>query len=323
MVQQTSGTNLNGQNRLLPLAGLTLAMLIWGSSFIALKIAFQSYSPWLVIFARMFIAALCFLPLIHHFRKIRFRRQDIKYLLLMTAFEPCLYFIFEAWALLNTTASQAGMITSMLPLMVAVSAGLWLHEKVGRTTWFGFSIAIAGAWWLSFAGESSASAPNPLLGNFLEFVAMICATGYTITLKHLSARYSPLFLTALQAFVGALFFLLPALLSDNPVLPPAPTLTATLAIIYLGTFVTVGAYGLYNYGVSRIPATQAGAFINLIPVFSVILGFTILGEHFTNLQFAAAGLVFCGVLITQWESVSKSRRRKREALQTNAHFRSE
>lgn len=305
---------MNEQNRLLPLAGLTLAMLIWGSSFIALKIAFQAYSPWLVIFARMFIAALCFLPFIHHFRKIKFRRQDIKYLLLMAAFEPCLYFIFEAWALQNTTASQAGMITSMLPLMVAVTAGLWLHERIGKATWFGFSVAIAGAWWLSFSGESSASAPNPLLGNFLEFLAMVCATGYTITLKRLSARYSPLFLTALQAFVGALFFLIPVLLSDFPILPSEPTLSATLSIIYLGTFVTVGAYGLYNYGVSRIPATQAGSFINLIPVFSVILGFVILGERFTNQQFAAAGLVFCGVLITQWESIRNSRQRKRLAL---------
>ncbi len=248
---------MNRQHHLLPLIGLTLAMLFWGSSFIALKLAFASYPPWLVIFGRMFIGALCFLPLVGHFRKIRFRRQDIKYLLLMAAFEPCLYFIFEAWALQNTTASQAGMITAMLPLMVAVGAAFWLHERIGRITWLGFVLAIAGAWWLGLSGEPSAGAPNPLFGNFLEFIAMVCATGYTITLKHLSARYSPLFLTALQAFVGSVFFLFPALFAPGDMLPVEPTLISTLAIVYLGTVVTVGAYGLYNFGVSRIPATQA------------------------------------------------------------------
>ena len=59
---------------------------------------------------------------------------------------------------------------------------------------------------------------------------------------------------------------------------------STLALIYLGTLVTVIAYGLYNFGVSRIPVSQASAYINLIPVFAVILGFTILGERFTNQQ---------------------------------------
>ncbi|MBT8329347.1 MAG: DMT family transporter, partial [Desulfofustis sp.] len=72
-----------------------------------------------------------------------------------------------------------------------------------------------------------------------------------------------------------------------------------LAVIYLGSFVTLGAYLLYNYGVSKIPASQASAFVNLIPVFAVILGFLILGERFTPIQFVASALVLLGVFISQ------------------------
>ena len=72
-----------------------------------------------------------------------------------------------------------------------------------------------------------------------------------------------------------------------------------LATVYLGVVVTLFAYGLYNYGVSQIPANQAAGFINLIPVFSVLLGMLILGETMNFWQWCACGLVFGGVLVSR------------------------
>lgn len=282
----------------LPIAGLFLAMLLWGSSFVALKIAFRDYHPMVVIFGRMLVASLCFLFLIPGFLKLRFTRQDIKHLLLMSAFEPCLYFIFEARAIENTTASQAGMITAILPLMVAIGAWIVLKERITRLALIGFFIAMLGAVWLSLAGEQSEYAPNPMLGNFYEFLAMVCAAGYTIVLKHLTARFPVSFLTASQAFIGSLFFL-PFLFLPGTNLPDNFLPVPVLAIVYLGVVVTLFAYGLYNFGVSQIPANQAAGFINLIPVFSVLLGMLILGETMTFWQWCASGLVFGGVLVSR------------------------
>ncbi len=271
-------------------------MLLWSSSFVALKYAFQSYHPMLVIFARMLIGSICFLPFITTFRKVTITRHELKYLLIMAICEPCLYFIFEAKALQNTTASQAGMITSILPLLVAVLAWGILREKVSRQTRIGFLLAVSGAVILSLAAEESANAPNPLLGNFYEFLAMICAAGYTISLKYLSRNLPALFLTATQAFVGAIFFL-PFVLFTHDSLPEFH-LPAFLAIIYLGTFVTFGAYGCYNYAVGCIPASQAAGFINLIPVFSVIMGMVLLNERMNGIQLAACALVFLGIYLS-------------------------
>ncbi len=282
----------------LPIAGLLLAMLLWGSSFVALKIAFRDYHPMVVIFGRMLVASLCFLLFVPGFLKLTFTRQDIKHLLLMSAFEPCLYFIFEAKAIENTTASQAGMITAMLPLMVAVGAWIVLKERITRQALIGFCIAVIGALWLSLAGEQTDSAPNPLLGNFYEFLAMVCAAGYTIVLKHLTSRFSVSFITASQAFIGSIFFL-PFLFLPGTKLPEVFLPVPVLAIIYLGIVVTLFAYGLYNYGVSQIPANQAAGFINLIPVYSVVLGMLVLGETMTFWQWCACGLVFSGVLISR------------------------
>ncbi len=274
-------------------------MILWASSFVALKLAFRGYDPMVVIFGRMLVASCCFLPLLRRFRaRNRFRRRDWKPLLFMAICEPCLYFIFEARALELTSASQAGMITALLPLLVAVCARWVLNEALTPGMLVGFAMAIAGAGWLSLAGEATAEAPRPLLGNFLEFLAMVCATGYIISLKRLTRRYTPFFLTAVQAFVGTAFFLV-ILWLPSTVWPTRIAWGPTLAIVYLGAVVTLGAYGLYNYGVSRIPASQASIFVNLIPVFTVILGWLILDERFTGAQYLASTLVFIGIYVSQ------------------------
>ncbi|MBL0715253.1 MAG: DMT family transporter [Desulfosarcina sp.] len=284
--------------------GLVAAMILWASSFVALKLAFRGYDPMVVIFGRMFVASLCFLPLLPRFwAGNSFRRRDLKPLLFMAFCEPCLYFIFEARALELTTASQAGMITALLPLMVALAARVVLKEVFTPSMLTGFGVAIIGAGWLSLAGEASAEAPQPLLGNFMEFLAMVCATGYIISLKRLTCRYTPFFLTAIQAFVGAVFFF-PALWLPSTTWPTHMVWGPTLAIVYLGAIITLGAYGLYNYGVSRIPASQASIFINLIPVFTVILGWLILNERFTKAQYMASTLVFLGIYLSQRSSPS-------------------
>lgn len=283
--------------QLLPFASLVLAMLLWASSFVALKLAFRGYHPMQVIFGRMFIASLCFVIFIPSFRKINWRWQDLKYLLIMAICEPCLYFLFEAKALELTSASQAGMITAMLPLLVAILAWAVLKEQVSRKTLIGFTLAILGACWLGLASEASINSPNPLLGNFCEFLAMVCAAGYTVSLKHLTNNYPPLFLTAFQAFIGSLFFF-PFLLLPDVGFPGDLNLDPFLAIVYLGTFITFGAYGCYNYSVSRIPASQAASFVNLIPVFSVLLGMLILDETLSTTQWLACGLVFSGVWLS-------------------------
>ncbi len=283
--------------RMLPVMALLMAMVLWGSSFVALKYSFQEMHPLLVILGRMVVASLFFLPFIRSFTKMGIRRHHLVPVLAMCLCEPCLYFCFESAALVYTSASQAAMITTMLPLLVALSAGLLLGERISGRTILGFFIAAAGALWLSLAGKSTGQSPHPAWGNFLEFMAMVCAAAYTILMKHLSKDLHPFFLTGIQAFTGALFFA-PVLLLPQ-VQASSVSINGLFVILYLGTVVSVGAYGLYNFGISRIPASQASAFVNLIPVFSILLGFLILGERLTPWQGAACALVFGGVLVSQ------------------------
>ena len=295
-------------SQLLPALCLVLAMFLWASSFIALKIAFVDYHPMVVIFGRMIVASLAFLLLLPRFRNIRIRRQDWKLLALMALSEPCLYFIFEALALKNTSASQASVITTMLPLLVAVSSALFLAEHFSGKSLIGLFLAMAGGIGLSLGGTITEHAPSPLLGNFYEFLAMLCATVYTISVKQLTSRYSALFLTATQAWVGAFFFG-PLLLLPQIPLPDAILILPTAAIVYLGLVVTIVAYGCYNFALSRMDAGKASIYVNLIPLFTMLLGWLVFKESFTMFQYLAGLLIFFGVGLSQGFWVNKFKNR--------------
>lgn len=298
------------KSQFLPTFCLVLAMFLWGSSFIALKVAFLHYHPMVVIFGRMAVASLAFFLCLPQFQKIRIRRQDWKLLGLMALSEPCLYFILEAHALKNTTASQASIITTMLPLLVSVASAIFLAEKFSLQNLLGLFLAMAGGIALSLGGSATAHAPAPLLGNFYEFLAMLCATVYTIAVKNLTSRYPALFLTAVQAWVGALFFG-PFLALPQVPLPVSLLLLPTAAVIYLGLAVTILAYGSYNYALSSMEAGKASIFVNLIPLFTMLLGWLIFQECFTSFQYLAALVIFFGVGLSQgfWGVGSKTMRK--------------
>ena len=288
---------------LLGIVLLLTAMMTWASSFIALKSAIGPMGPMSVVFGRMIVASLCFVYFIKGFMKLEFTKKDIKYILLMTAFEPCLYFIFEAKALQYTTASQAGMITSMMPLMTAIGAGIALKEVIGKRLLTGSAIAVLGAIWLSLSAQSSENALNPLLGNTLEFLAMVCGAWYAIAIRYLSQRFSALFLTAAQGFVGAIFFL-PLAIWEYNTLEMHPTMETFGWILYLGVVVTIGGYGMFNLALSRIEASKASVFVNLIPVFTVFLAYLFLGETLNPTEMMASGVILFGVVVSQMPNLN-------------------
>ncbi|NDV17917.1 EamA family transporter [Pseudodesulfovibrio sp. JC047] len=280
---------------------LGAAVVLWASSFIVLKFAFQYFDPMVVIFGRMLIASLCFLLIFKNLKNIEYRPGDWKLLLFMGVCEPGFYFVFEAMALTYTDASQAGMICALLPLMAAVVARFTLGEQLTRRMVVSFCLAIVGAVVLSVAAEPTTTASNPVLGNFLEFMAMVCAVGYMISLKKLSPRYNSWFLTMIQAFIGAIFYF-PLLFLPTTTLPTSFDPFGVFTVVYLGIMVTILAYGLYNYGMSKIPVGQASSFINLIPVLTLIFGMVFLNERLNWVQYAASALVIIGVYVSQGKS---------------------
>lgn len=282
------------------------AALVWGSSFIALKVAIAKMHPMSIIFLRMFIGSVVFAFFYKKFIRLKFDKTDIKYLILLVLFEPGFYYIFELKALTYTSASQAGIITSTMPLITAIAAGFLLNEKITKTLLFGLLLTIVGTIWLSLSAEVEEYAPNPNLGNFLEALAMVCGAGYAICIKKLSNRFPAFFLTAVQSFGGVIFYL-PLFIFEWQNSGLSIDMESFLAILYLGIIVTFGGYGLFNYALSKAPASIISSFLNFIPVFTVILAYLILNERLNSTQILASCIVFLGVYISQKSKPKKKK----------------
>jgi len=282
--------------RLIPFLCLAGAVLLWGTSFVATKYALTGFAPGALIFLRMTLAGGLMALFWGRVPAARRAPGDLRWLALLCLLQPCLYFLLEANAVRLTTSAQAGMVSALVPLLVAAGAWIFLREALSGRMIAGLGLSLAGVVWLSLSGEAAEAAPNPALGNLLELLAMCCAGAYMLVLKHLSSRYDSWRLTGLQVFAGALFFLPWALASDPAQWLAAPR-AAWLAVLYLGGVVTLGAFGLYNMAAARLPSAQAAASINLVPLMAVLSGWALLGEKLNAAQAAACALILAGVLL--------------------------
>jgi drug/metabolite transporter (DMT)-like permease len=286
------------RNALLPLLFLSGAVLFWGTSFVAIKTALDSFTPMTVNWLRMAIATLAFAPFWRRVPRPDYRRGDWKVLLVAALCIPCLYYLFEGFAVQFTTSSQAGVVSAIVPLLVAGGAWVFLHE---RLTWRGavaIGLSLAGVAALSLGGSVQENASNPMLGNSLELLAMVAAAGSMLAIKHLSARYDPWLLTGMQAAIGTLFFA-PLAFASNPVTWLAATPLAWACVGYLGVAVTLGAFGLYNSALKLMPASRASLAINTIPAIALLAGWVFRGESLSWVQLAACAIIVGAVIFAE------------------------
>jgi len=282
---------------ILPTLSIIGAVFLWGSSFVAMRIVLKDLHPFAVMFCRLFSALIFIIPISIKLFPKSYQKNDWKILLPMVLFQPCLYFLFESNALTFTTSSQAGVISACLPLMVAVAAWFFLSESINSKTIIGLILSICGVILLTIFQSRQVDAPHPVLGNILEVGAMLSACANLILIKKLSSNYDTWSLTGMQIIAGTIFFL-PGIKYIINADPSIWTMQLIFLLLYLGICVSFLAFGLYNWGISKIKVSRASIFINLIPVTAVMLGWLILGETLNSKQMIAAIIVISGVFLS-------------------------
>ncbi len=291
------------QNELFAYLSVTIAVLLYGTTLTATKICLEYYSTPQLMTMRMFISAIFFLPFIFTvYKNIKIDFKDIKLILLMMLCEPCLYFIFETNALKYTTSGQAGIVSALEPVLLVIAARIILKERFVKIVYLGLFISIIGSVLLSLSSDVSELAPNPLLGNFLELIAIILTDTCVITTKYLMEKYPPFFLAGIAVIGGFIFFA-----SYNAIEGGNLNIVMNASlflVLYLG-ILTVIAYALYNFAICTLPASKFSPFLFMLPVAAVFFGWFFLGETFNLKQFAACLLVFAGIFICQINTKKK------------------
>ncbi len=295
--------NNTNKNERFAYISLIVATVLYGTTLTAMKVCLNFYSEVEMITLRMIISSLLFLPFfLTVYKDLKVDKIDFKFILLMTICEPCLYFLFETHALRFTTSGQAGVVSSMEPILIIIFAKFILKEHLPKIAYIGVLLGIIGSVVLSLGSDVNELAPNPILGNSLEMCAEILTVTSIITTKYLMDKYPPFFLAGSQVLLGAVFFIVLNIVRHGSFIP---VINESLPIlIYLGVL-TVVSYALYNYGICTLSASKASPFLYMLPISSICFGCFFLGESFNLTQFFACALIFVGIYISQMKDKRK------------------
>lgn len=282
---------------------LVLAMLFWGLTFVFYKFAYESFRPITVIFFRLIISVAFLYISSKVLKKLQVvNRKDLLYLLLLSFFEPFLYFIGEGYGLTYISSTLASVIVATIPLFVPVAAFIFYRERLNFMNKTGLVVSFIGVLAVVFSSDVDLSAT--FKGVLLMFLAVGSAVAYAILIKKLSSKYNGFTITIWQNIFGLFLFAPLFFIVDlKHVIAIEPSLNAILALLYLAIFGSSITFILFARGVRELGASRANIFANLIPVFTAITAFILLNESMPAIKVIGIVLVLAGLVMSQVKKV--------------------
>ncbi|MGZ6790826.1 MAG: DMT family transporter [Mycobacteriaceae bacterium] len=278
---------------------LALLALIWGSSFLWIKLAIRGLSPVEVTLARLVLGAgvLFVIVLIRH-EPVPRSPALWTHISVAALFANAVPYLLFAVGEQSVDSSTAGMLNATTPLWTVVIALSVQHEKT-------VSFQQVGGLVIGFGGALLIFSPSATASGFVSTGAIEClaaAASYGISYVYMDrflARrgVSPVTLSACQLLAASV--LLAITLGAAGTKSPRLDVTTVASIVILGLIGTGFAYVLNYQIITSEGATVASTVTYLLPVVAILLGVLVLGEHMTLPIIAGIALVLVGVALTR------------------------
>lgn len=286
-----------GRLRLARSFGLATS-LIWGLSFLSTKVVIGVIPPYTLGLLR-FIVACAFLPLIALFARqsLRVEPRDLPRLALGGLVGVTFYFLCENNGLKLLSASESSLIVGVIPVITMLAERIFLKTKVGLRSYIGAFLSFVGVGFIAAQSPEAASSP---LGFLYMAGAALSWVAYSFVTRPLSGRYGQVTTTFWQSLFGLFGFIPFAAFEWAGFAPRAAsiwTAPVILNLLFLGVFCSAIGYWLYVASLDILGAGAANAFINLIPVVSVLAAYFLLGERLSGLQWLGAAAAIAGVYL--------------------------
>ena len=281
------------------LVSISLAMIFWAFSFVWVKQAYFSFNPFTVVLFRLIISSVLLLIIFKLIRQLNpLKKQDVKWFILLSFFEPFLYFLGESFGLKFVSSTVGAVIVSTIPLFAPVADRFFFKERITWMNISGIVISFAGVLMIVFEKDLGLNAP--LHGILLVFMAVLAAIGYTVILKKIPVHYNAVSIITYQNAIGIFYFLPLFLFFDLKHINIADIKAESIwAIVQLAIFASSIAFILFTYSIRKIGITKSNVFVNMIPVFTAIFAWWLLDEPLTVKKFIGIGIVVGGVFISQ------------------------
>jgi len=213
-----------------------------------------------------------------------------------------LYFFFENTGINYTTAVNASLIVTFVPLITILLDIVFYHSRITALKLIGVVIAVVGTY-LSVTANGQISLDSVhFKGNMYMVGAMLVWALYTLINKSLQGKYSGLSMTTFQTVFGTAA-LVPLALTEVKQWQPI-SLTSVWHILFLAVCCSVAGYLFYNYALKHLDVTVTTIYLNLIPVVGVAGGFIFLGESILPIQLIGGVITLLAIIVVNLEVIS-------------------
>lgn len=294
--------------RLLPYLLLALASLFWAGNQVTGRALREDFGPLALAFWRWLIAALVLAPFVWSAvrKQAPLLRRHWKLLAMLSLLSVVLFQSFVYAGLRSTTAINAVLLNSCIPLFILACAWIMDGERARPRQLLGMAVSFLGILVIVTRGE-----PARILdmgfhsGDLWILAAMPVWALYSVLLKRRPPELGGMPLVFVLA-AGGVAVLAPAYLLEMLWIPQQlPATEAVAGVIYIGLFASILALACWNAGVAAVGANIAGFTLHLLPLFGTLLAMLFLDESPRLFHAAGFAAILGGVVLATLNGRSK------------------
>ncbi|WP_144511963.1 DMT family transporter [Bacillus sp. FJAT-22090] len=294
-------------------AMLVFVMFVWGANLPILKYLVTVVPPVTLTAFRVLSAGLVVLLILWRMKLLRKpTKQEWKYILLGALTNVVLHHYFLNIGLSITSGTHGGLILGTGPMLTAISAALILKYFPTKFQWLGLVCGFAGLSVSILVGGDTGGAN---IGDFFVFLAILAQVLSYMVISKAAKTLDPRLLTAYMLLVGAFALIVISFIQEPGGFVAFTETTPLFWGLFLASAIVCTAVGhlMYNYAVGKAGATKSAIFMNLNPLFSLMLSAIFLGEILNVRHFLGLFLIIIGVLLGSGaaEDLWKKRQEKR------------
>jgi drug/metabolite transporter (DMT)-like permease len=269
---------------------------LWSTGFFFGKIILRELPVADMVLYRFLFAVVAFLPLL---RRPRFTAGEWRLLALSSFLGVPLQFLVQFYGLSLTTVSHAALMVGTIPMLLALGATFFAHERLSSLGWGALVLSTAGVALIVVssnqhpprASSASAGGQPSLAGDLLIILSMFICVAYLLLNKRLLRNHSALVVTAWGMAVGTVMLAVWVLLRQG--LPPVHGVSpsAWWSLAASGLLCTATTTLLWNWGMHHVPASRAAVFLNIEPALGSALGVWLLGDTLGPLTWVGGALI--------------------------------
>ncbi|EJL25317.1 DMT family transporter [Brevibacillus sp. BC25] len=291
---------------------------ITGLSFLFLKMALAVTNPVDTLahrFTVAFIAAS--IPIVFGWIKLSIKPKDMLTIIPLAMLYPILFFTLQAFGLVYTTSSEAGIIQATVPIFTMIMAAFFLGES---STWLqklSTLLSVGGVVYIfAMKGLSVSSGSGSSIGTILILLSAFSLAGYSVLARKMTKSFHYIDMTYMVALLGFLFFNGWSVIRHSAegtlstYFAPFASSAFIISIVFLGILSSLMTSFMTNFALSKMEASKLSVFNNLSTLVTIAAGVIFLQEQLAYYHLIGAVMIIIGVIGTNFLG-AKSKKQNR------------